>query len=162
MSDKVLIAYFSHSGNTQRIAELIQELTGGALHRIEPEQSYPTSYNLTVDQAKKEIKTGFKPTLKSSSLDLGAYDTIFIGSPNWWSTIAPPIATFLSDKDLSGKTVIPFCTHGGGSLGKLETAIKELCPQSTVLDIYGTFGDGGSNAEDQVRAWISKLRLNDE
>jgi flavodoxin len=118
MAGHVLVAYFSRSGNTRRIANLIQRQVGGTLYEIQPEEPYPDSYHAAVDQAKVEIQAGYKPALRSRLDDTESYDTVFVGSPNWWDTIAPPVATFLSENDLSGKTIVPFCTHGGGGLGR--------------------------------------------
>jgi len=159
MSDHILIVFFSHYGNTQRIAEFIQEATGGVLFRIETEKPYPDSYNAVVDQAKHEIHEGFKPRINSSPVDLDPYTTIFIGSPNWWSTIAPPVATFLEANDLSGKVIAPFCTHGGSGLGNVEKNIKKLCPKSTFLDSLVISGSSGADAQTMVSSWIQRIGL---
>ena len=119
MTEHVLVAYFSRSGNTRKIANLIHQEVGGTLYEIQPQVPYPNSYDAVVDQAKKEIQAGYKPALQSTLDHIESYDTIFVGSPNWWSTIAPPVTTFLSEYDLSGKTIVPFCTHGGGGLGRI-------------------------------------------
>ena len=100
MAEHILVVYFSHSGNTYKIANLIHQEVGGTIHEIQPEVPYPNSYNAVVDQAKKEIQAGYKPALQSTLDRIESYDTIFVGSPNWWSTIAPPVATFLSEYDL--------------------------------------------------------------
>ena len=107
MSKKILIVYYSWSGNIKKIAKVIHKAIGGELFEIEPITAYPKSYNYTVEQAKKEINKDFLPKLKST-INTMEYDTIFVGSPNWWSTIAPPVASFLTDNNFSGKTVIPF------------------------------------------------------
>jgi len=159
MAGQVLVVYFSRSGNTRRMANFIHQQVGGTLHEIQPEKPYPDSYNATVDQAKREIKAGHKPALRSTLDHIEAYDTIFVGSPNWWSTIAPPVATFLSANDLSGKTVVPFCTHGGGGLGRIGRDIARLCPQSTVLSGFEIYGSGGGNALARVSAWLSNYKL---
>jgi hypothetical protein len=85
--------------------------------------------------------------------------TVFIGSPNWWDTIAPPVATFLSEYDLSGKTIVPFCTHGGGGLGRIGRDIARLCSQSTVLSSFEIYGSGGGSAQARVSAWLSSSKL---
>jgi len=157
MDRKILIAYYSHSANTKKIAEEIQMKTGGTLCEIQPEVLYPVDYNTVVEQAKKEIKAGFRPRLKTTVENVGAYDLIFIGSPNWWSTIAPPIATFLEENDLSGKTVAPFCTHGGGGEGKVKKDIAKLCPQSTITSCLSFYGDGGKDAKAKVSSWLSEM-----
>lgn len=161
MTGQNLIVYYTYSpsGNTRRIAELIRQEVGGTIHEIEPEAPYPRSYDATVDQAKAEIQSGYKPALKSALDSVKAYDTVFVGSPNWWSTIAPPVATFLSEHDLSGKTVVPFCTHGGGGLGRIGSDIATLCPQSTVLSCFGVYGSGGVDAQARVSAWLSQIGM---
>jgi flavodoxin len=159
MAKHILIVYFSRSGNTRRIANLIQQEVGGTLHEIQPAMSYPGAYNAVVEQAKKEIHAGYKPALRSTLNHVESYDTIFVGSPNWWSTIAPPVATFLSEHDLSGKTIAPFCTHGGGGLGRIGQDIAKLCPQSTILSSLGIYGSGTGNAQAEVSAWLSKVGM---
>jgi flavodoxin len=157
MAGRILIAYFSRSGNTRKIAKLIQQQVGGFLHEIQPQEPYPDSYNATVDQAKKEIQAGYKPALRSALDATEAYDMVFVGSPNWWNTIAPPVATFLAEHDLSGKTVVPFCTHGGGGLGRIARDIAKLCPQSTFLSSFEIYGSGRGDAQARVSAWLGEL-----
>lgn len=94
MTQNILIAYYSWAGNTKKIAGQIQNETNGTLFEIIPETPYPQDYNETVQQAKKEIADGFKPALKTKINDIDSYDLVFIGSPNWWSTNAPPVDTF--------------------------------------------------------------------
>ncbi|MBN1933731.1 MAG: NAD(P)H-dependent oxidoreductase [Anaerolineae bacterium] len=157
MAERILVVYFSHSGNTHKIATLIHQEVGGAIHEIQPKVPYPNSYNAVVDQAKKEIQAGYKPALQSTLDRIEAYDTIFVGSPNWWSTIAPPVATFLSEYDLSGKTIVPFCTHGGGGLGRIGRDIAGMCPRSTVLRCFGIYGSGAGNAQAEVSVWLRQI-----
>jgi len=158
MAGQNLIVYYSRSGNTRKIAGLIQQEVGGTLHEIQPEAPYPRSYDATVDQAKREIQAGYKPALKSDLDSVEAYDTVFVGSPNWWNTIAPPVATFLSEHDLSGKTVVPFCTHGGGGLGRIGQDIARLCPQSTILSSFEIYGGGTGNVQAKVSAWLRGIK----
>ena len=157
MAEQILIAYYSRSGNTQRIGNLIHQEVGGTIHQIQPETPYPNSYNTVVEQAKVEIQAGYKPALRSTLDHIETYETIFVGSPNWWDTIAPPVATFLSAYDLSGKTVIPFCTHGGGGLGRINQDIAKLCPQSTILGSFEIYGSRMGSAQAQVSAWLNKI-----
>lgn len=156
-AEQILIVYFSHSGNTRKIANLIHLEVGGTTHEIRPEVPYPNAYNAVVDQAKKEIQAGHKPALQPTLDNVGSYDTIIVGSPNWWSTIAPPVATFLSEYDLSGKTIVPFCTHGGGGLGRIARDIARLCPQSTILSSLEIYGSGSEDAQARVSAWLRKI-----
>ena len=118
---KILVVYYSHSGNTERIARLIGQESGGVLAEIRPQAAYPQDYKTVVAQAKGEIQRGFLPALAPDAVpDPAEYDVVLIGTPNWWSTVAPPIATFLTENDLNGKTVAPFCTHGGGGVGHID------------------------------------------
>lgn len=154
MSKNSLIVYYSHSGNTRKLAKLIAEETGGTLCELVPEKFYPDDYNTVVEQAKKEIQAGFKPELKTKVKDISAYDTVFIGTPNWWSTIAPPVATFLESYDLSEKNVVPFCTHGGGGSGHIEAIVKKFCPDSAVLSMLSVYDDTAKDS--LVKSWLKK------
>ena len=127
---RVLIAYYSWGGNTKYAAAQIQKATGGTLFEIKPVKPYPSEYRECTVQARKEIQEGGRPELAAKVEDMGKYDVIFIGSPNWWSTIAPPVASFLASYDLSGKTVIPFATSGGSGIEKAERSLKSHCPQA--------------------------------
>ncbi|AKN30049.1 flavodoxin [Clostridium carboxidivorans P7] len=160
MSKNILIAYFTHSGNTGIIANLIHNIVGGITFEVQPEVSYSNSYNMVVEQAKKEIKAGYKPVLKTNLDSIEVYDTVFVGSPNWWSTIAPPIATFLSDHDWSGKTIVPFCTHGGGGQAQVIKDIAKLCPGAAVLDGFDVYGSGSAgDTQAQISAWLHKISV---
>lgn len=156
---RILIAYFSRTGNTREMAQQIQKTTGGDLFEIVPLKPYPSAYGACVDQAKEEINAGYKPELKSKVDDISQYDIVFIGSPNWWSTVAPPVATFLSSYDLSGKTAIPFMTHGGGGSGHMVNDIKEFCLDSSVLDGLAINGSWVSGSQDEVNKWLRQIGI---
>lgn len=154
--DKVLIAYYSWSGNTRFAAELIQKATGGTLFEIKPVEAYPSDYDACVEQAKKECREKFKPELATRVDDFSKYDVVFVGTPNWWSTMAPPVRSFLSGYDFRGKTVIPFVTHGGGGMARCERDMREACPTAK-------FGKGGAfsggsirSAEDALNRWLGE------
>jgi flavodoxin len=136
----VLTIYYSYSGNTRKIASEIHQVVGGNIVEIEPIEPYPKNYNAVVDQARRELRSGYKPKLKAGVENIASYDTIFLGSPNWWHTIAPPVITFLSESDLSGKVIIPFITHGGGGLERSAMEVAALCPGATVLKSLAVFG----------------------
>ena len=105
--DRILIAYYSWGGNTRAAAEALQTLTDGTLLELRPATPYPDSYLKCVAQAKGECRSGACPPLEPLAVDPAAYDVIFVGTPNWWGTLAPPVRTFLTQAELSGKTVIP-------------------------------------------------------
>jgi len=137
---KVLIVYYSYSGNTRKVAHDIHRVVGGDVVEIEPLEPYPGSYNAVVEQAKQELQAGFLPRLKKNAGDVASYDTVFVGSPNWWHTIAPPVKTFLAGTDLSGKKIIPVVTHGGGGLGRSARDIAGLCPNSIIQESLAVYG----------------------
>lgn len=156
---KTLVAYFSHSGNTQVIANEIQEAVGGDIFQIKTVDPYPTDYNAVVDQAKKEQQDNYRPKLATKVENMDSYDVIFVGYPNWWGTMPMAVFTFLEEYNLSGKTIIPFCTHEGSGLGRSVTDIKKLCPQSTIEDGLAIRGKNVKNAKEDVSEWLRKLGM---
>lgn len=156
---KVLVAYFSLTGNTREIARQIHEQVGGDIFEIQPVQPYPQDYDAVLSQAREELDPGYRPALKARVADIGAYDVVFIGYPNWFNTFPAPVRTFLAEHDLSGKTVIPFCTHGGGGLGNSVGDIAKLCPRSKVLDGLEVPGSAVKTAGDKVAGWLRELKL---
>lgn len=155
---KKLIVYYSWSGNTGKIAKIIHELVGGEIVELIPEKTYPESYNATVEQAKKEIRADYKPPLKTKIDNIEDYEVIFVGSPNWWGTVAPPVATFLSQYDFSKKIIVPFCSHGGGGKQRVIESIKKLCPNSTFLPEFAIYGSG-SDLRNRISKWLKEIGL---
>lgn len=158
-SKNMLVVYFSHSGNTRIIAEQIKNATGADIFEIQPVKDYPKDYKTVVDQAKKEINASYRPELKTKINNIESYDVIFVGSPNWWSTIAPPVATFLSGYNLAGKTIIPFITHEGSRMGRSVSDIKNLCPKSTVLDGLPIRGSSVNDANAEIIQWLTDIKI---
>jgi flavodoxin len=158
MSGNILTAYYSWGGSTRRLAEQIHALTAGEFFEIVPQAAYPGDYNACTGQAKKEIQAGYKPALKNKAGDIDRFGIILLGSPNWWSSIAPPVAAFLSEYDLKGKTVVPFCTHGGGGQGHLVKDIAKLCPGSTVLNCLAV-RDGAPAPKGELSEWLKQAGI---
>ncbi len=156
---KNLIVYFSHSGNTREIAERIQAKVGGEIFELQTVDPYPTDYNACVDQAKREIAAGHKPALKNKPPNIADYDTVFIGSPVWWYTVAPPVSTFLSEHDLSGKTIAPFCTHEGSGLSKCAVDIAKQAPGAAVTDGVAFRGGRVSSSQKELEEWLRKIAI---
>lgn len=152
--ERVLIIYYSRSGNTRELAKQIHEIVNGDMVELETVKPYPDEYNAVTKQAKEELNSGYKPPLRTKVNNIGAYDVIFVGSPNWWSTIASPVRTFLSEYDLSGKTIAPFITHAGSRLGRSAADISMLCPKSTILDGLAIWGKDVKTAQNEVSAWV--------
>jgi flavodoxin len=149
-----LTVFYSRSGNTQVMAGFIEEAVGGDLVRIETVHPYPEEYRATTRQAREELDSGFKPPITTKIANLASYDVVFIGSPCWWATIAPPVITFLTENDLAGKTVVPFMTHKGSGLGRTQSHVESLCPNSKVLKGFAIWGDNVGSSKDDVRAWL--------
>lgn len=157
---KILIVYYSlRNGNTRIVAEQIQKNVGGDLFRIETVDAYPAQYNDVTVQAKKELESGHRPSLKTTVQDISQYDVIYLGSPNWWNTIAPAVMTFLESYNLEGKTIVPFITHEGSRLGASVDDIKKLVPKATVLKGLPIRGGSVNNAESDVQKWLKELGM---
>lgn len=155
----ILVAYFSWSGNTEKIANMIAEDTGADLFRIEPVEAYPEDYNAVVDQAKEEQTANARPELLHDVESFQNYDVIFLGYPNWWSDVPMIMNTFMEAHDFSGKTVVPFCTHGGGGFGKSLSSVKAGTTGATVLDGFEVSGSRADGATEDVKNWVDSLNL---
>src|SRR6478609_4280669 len=171
-SEKILIVYLSRTNNTKAIAEIIQKSVGGTLVALELEKPYPQDYRATVEQVVKENETGFLPPLKTKIDSIENYDVVFVGFPTWGMQLPPPVKSFLHQYNLTGKTVIPFNTNGGYGVGSSFETVKELCPQSTILQGFTTRGgseiDGhnlvikdakAEEARKEVDSWLRTIGM---
>ncbi len=158
-SERILVAYFSHSGNTCALASQIHKSVRGDIFEIQSVEPYPDDYDDCVQQAKQELNSGYKPALKTKIENITLYGVVFIGYPIWWGTIPAPVRTFLSEYDFSGKTVVPFCTHEGTGLGRSITDIKLLCLKSKILDAVAIRGGDAKNARNKVAEWLTKIKI---
>lgn len=150
----ILIAYFSWGGNTRGIAEEIQRQTGADLFEIQLVEPYSTDYNTVLEQAQQDQNEQARPELSAHVENMEQYDTILLGYPNWWASIPMPIASFLEEYDFSGKTILPFCSHGGGGLGQSQTAIAKLVPDANLAEGLAINYSGGSGMPDDVSVWL--------
>ena len=153
-SGNMLIAYFSWSGNTRGIAEEIQRQTGADLFEIVPVPAYSEDYNTVLMEAQRDQHDQARPAITDPPESLDGYDVILLGYPNWWASIPMPIASFLEAYDFSGKTILPFCSHGGGRFGQSLTAIAKLAPQATIAPGLSVHYSGGSGLPDDIRTWL--------
>jgi flavodoxin len=158
-SQKSLIAYFSWGGNTREIAKQIQQQIGGDLFEIKTVKPYPTDYNECIDVAKKEQQANARPALADTVKNFAAYDVVFVGYPNWWGTMPKALFTFLEAYNFSGKTIVPFCTHGGGIWGRSLNDLKKLCPDATVLEGLAISGNLVRRSKDDVVKWLQKIGI---
>ena len=155
----VLIAYFSWGGNTQGIAEEIQAQTGADLFEIQMVEPYSTDYNTVLEQAQQDQNAQARPELSTHVEDMEQYDTILLGYPNWWASIPMPVASFLEEYDFTGKTIVPFCSHGGGRFGQSLTAITKLVPEAVLGEGLAISYSGGSGMPDDVAAWLEQNQI---
>ena len=151
---RVLIAYFSWGGNTRSIAGEIQRQTGADIFEISPVKAYSSDYNTVLMGDQEDQHRQARPELDAHVGNMDDYDIILLGYPNWWASIPMPIASFLEEYDLSGKQVIPFCSHGGGRFGQSLTAIAKLAPDSDMGEGLSIHYSGGSSMPDDVAAWL--------
>jgi len=156
---KILVAYFSHTGNTREIANQIHKKVGGEIFEIQSVNPYPDDYDTVVKQAREELDSGYKPALKTTVANIGSYEVIFIGYPDWWGTFPAPVKTFLSAYDFSGKVIVPFCTHEGSGLGRSVADISKLCPTSKLLEGLAIRGSTVKTAQDKVSEWLRRINI---
>ncbi len=164
----MLVAYFSlageqygvgviEEGNTSIIAHMIAEQTGADLFEIEAVTPYPTSHSELLDVSRQEIANNARPEIAGTVDNMDDYDTIFIGYPNWWSDMPMIVYNFLESYDLSGKTIVPFCTHGGSGLSDTESTIADITG-GTMKDGFAIPGTTAQNDRDkagsQVAEWL--------
>ena len=142
--DKVLVVYFSRSGNTRYAAETFAKTCGGAkLVEIKAAKPYAPDYGDCCDEAKPECRAGtLRPIQKIEGLDVAAYDVVLVGTPNWWGTMAPPVRTWVSENAaaLKTKTVCLFQTHGGGGMQNCARDFAALVEGATVLPAQAYYG----------------------
>ena len=146
-------------GNTQYVASVISEATGGELFEIKTTYTYPGSHKELIDAAKKEIDNNARPKLATHIENLKDYAVVFVGYPNWWYDMPMPLYSFFDEYDFSGRTVIPFCTHGGSRFSGAIKTIRELEPKATVLDGYAIARDRVPDSEDGVLKWLEKIGM---
>lgn len=154
---KVLVVYFSHTGNTRTIAGYIHETVKSDLVEIKTVDTYTDDYDTLLAQIREEVASGYCPPLTTKIENLSSYDVIFIGYPIWVETAAPPVRSFLTTHDLAGKTVVPFCTSGTSSAEASYRLIRSLCPKSTVLEGIQIRRGTYDTAYERVIAWLQKI-----
>lgn len=170
--DNILIVYLSRTNNTKAVAQMIHEYVGGTLVALELKSPYPENYRAVVAQVARENETGYLPPLKTKIENIAQYDVVFVGFPTWGMQLPPPMKSFLSKHDLSGKKVVPFNTNAGYGIGGSFGTIKKLCPNSTVAEgfsikggierdgIYFVMeGEKEKKARDEIKKWLEKIKL---
>lgn len=158
-SSSVLIAYFSWSGNTEQVAQIIQQETGGDLFEIAPATPYTDDYDELLNIAQQEQSDNARPELAGQVENWEQYDTIFVGYPNWWSDAPMAVYTFVESYDWDGKTLVPFNTSASGGFGRSLSGLEESASGAAILEGISftecTLGD----AQGEVAAWLDELGL---
>ena len=159
---KVLVAYFSHTQTTEKVAREIHKRVGGDIFKIETIHTYPTEHRDTLDFAKKERESNARPVLKAKVENMDSYDVIFLGYPIWWYTLPQSLFTFLESYDLSGKIIIPFVTHGGSRMSGTEEVIRKIQPNAELREGLAIHRDVIRNnpdtgAEKPTAEWLATL-----
>ena len=158
-SGKSLVVFFSWGGNTRIVAEQIARQAGADLFELQPKVPYTSDNNELEELAKQQVQDKYKPELVSLPQNLEQYDIIYIGSPCWFATFAPPVRTFLVAADLTGKKVMPFMTHAGSGSGKSVREIREIAPKADVADGLAVYGTDAANAGKEISTWLKKNQV---
>jgi flavodoxin len=166
-NNRILVVYFSWSGNARVLAGQIAEAVGGDLFEIKTVKTYPDTYNECIAVAREEQNNNARPALSGSVANMVQYNMVFLCYPNWWGTLPMGVFTFLEAYDFSGKTIYPLITHGGSRFGRSLDDIKKLCPQ-VVLGEGLAVSAYDTNPKDNTRvtapnrdvtAWLRKLGM---
>lgn len=144
-------------GNTALMAQYIEEVTGGDVFSIIVEDPYSSDYNECLNRANREKAQNARPKLKASVHDMEKYDVVFLGFPNWWSTVPMAIHSFLESYNFEGKTVILFCTHGTSGIASCVRDIRSALPDITVLNALGIYRNDMGKAEETIKNWLYDL-----
>lgn len=164
---KILVAYFSlageqydvgtvDKGNTAVIAEIIADETGADLFQIEPVTPYPTTYKELLNIAQKEINDDSRPEISSTVDKMDDYDVVYIGYPIWYGNMPKIVYNFLESYNFTGKTVIPFCTHGGSGLSGTESEIAKICDGATMKSGFAIEGKTAQDDQDKARSNVEE------
>ena len=156
---KSLVVYFSWSGNTENVANSIQNQTDADIFEIIPQTPYSDDYDTVVDFAQEEQRADARPAISGSIENIAQYDVVYVGFPNWWGDMPMILYTFFDSYDLSGKTIAPFCTSGGSGLSNTVNEIKSLESGAAVTKGLHIGSSSSSNPEHAVKAWLDEIGL---
>ena len=183
-SSKILIAYFTWAentsvadpdsvdvdattsasvlmpGNVGLLAQWIEEETGGDKFSILTEEPYSSDYDTCLDRAIEEHDNNARPAIQGHIDNMDDYDIVFLGFPNWWYSCPMALLTFIEEYDLSGKTIIPFCSHGtGGFAASLQDIGNVLPGDCTVLEEFGAYRPEVAGSKDKLLKWLAELNV---
>ena len=147
-------------GNAAKIASWIQQEVGGDLFSIVVTEPYSSDYDECLDRAADEKADDARPALSTHVSNMEDYDIVFLGFPNWWYTLPMPVLSFVEEYDFSGKTIVPFCTHGTGGLASTIQDLTAALPEDvTILDAIGVYRPEVDSSRPAVEEWIKELDL---
>ncbi len=171
---KTLVVYFSapdnldnsyveidgeRLGNTQYMAYVIQENTAADIFRISPQNPYPTEHDALLEAAQEEVRTNARPEIEGTIEDFDSYDVVFVGYPNWNGDMPYILYTFFESYDFSGKTIVPFNTHGGSGFSRTQETIAELTPDASMLEGKSISRNSIESAEQEIIAWLNSIGM---
>lgn len=155
---KVLIAYFSWSGNTKAVAEEIHQQVGGDLVEIIPANPYSKVQREASARTREEQAAKARPPITTKITDFDKYDIIYLGYPNWCSSMPMPVATFIDTYNMSGKKVAPFFTHGGGGVQRCMVDLQERAKGANFTDYLLLPGSSAKNSQKEIKEWLAKIQ----
>ncbi|AZO46267.1 flavodoxin [Mesorhizobium sp. M7D.F.Ca.US.005.01.1.1] len=158
-SAKVLVAYYTRTGNTRVIARQISRALGADIFEIRTVDPYPEDYEEQVAVAEQQRESGFEPPLAATVPDIKSCETVFLGFPIWGMTAPSVIRSFLSKHDLSGKTLVPFITHGGYGLGQSLKVLADHAPAARLIEGFSKQCDQERETLEQVRRWLGRVEV---
>ena len=156
---KVLVAYYTRTGNTRVIARQISRALGTDIFEIRTVDPYPEDYEEQVAVAEQQRESGFEPPLAATVPDIKSYATVFLGFPIWGMTAPAVIRSFLSKHDLSGKTLVPFITHGGYGIGQSLNVLADHAPTARLVEGFSRQCDQERETLEQVKRWLGRVAI---
>lgn len=144
-------------GNTKVVAQKLIEILDADIVEIKPIKPYPFNYHECTEVSKQEQSTNQRPAIEPMNINVDDYDDIYLGYPNWWSTMPMCVWTFLESVDLSGKRIHPFCTHEGSGLGKSIKDLKKLCPNSQIMNGLSIYGSAVQQSDKEISKWLKEI-----
>ena len=152
---KALVVYFSYSGQTAKVAKAVQEATKADIFEVKTVQPYPQGYHECTDYAKAEKARNFHPEIQGNVPNIKDYDVVYMGFPIWWHDAPMAIYTFIDKHDLSGKTVVSFCTSGGSPISESTPGLRKALPSSKFVEGLRFY----PNDTAAVNKWVESLNL---
>ena len=144
-------------GNTEKAAEMLADLTGGELYKIQQARPYSEDYQTCIAEAKANLQRKARPEVRDLLEDLDVYDEIYLGYPNYWGTMPMAVYTFLEHYDLTGKTIHPFCTHEGSGLSRAVQDSQKAAPGAAVTKGLALYGSGVDSARAALEQWVREV-----